>query len=280
MSQSTYFKFFLFAILLLAGTTTWAQISPLPSFSATRISIKKNQINWINPYRDCVQLSVQKSSDSLHGFHTIFSASDPASPINGYLDDDDAASKIFYRIFYVRADGTFTFTSSKKAIDLPSDSESHQPKIIRMPPPVKKAISLIKIFNKQKDSLLRSLDYRTYRQFQDSIVRNTKDTLQVIDSNTVCLLRFNPENVHHQSPYINLDKNGYINIKLPDFHRYHYVIVFYESNGKEIFRIHQIKNEKIILDKTVFVHAGWFKFEIYQDDILLEKNSFYLASDL
>ena len=34
-----------------------------------------------------------------------------------------------------------------------------------------------------------------------------------------------------------------------------------------------------VLDKTNFVHAGWFTYELYEDEKLKEKNKFQLQKD-
>ena len=54
---------------------------------------------------------------------------------------------------------------------------------------------------------------------------------------------------------------------------------FYEEDGTELFRIKTIKEPELILDKTDFIHAGWFSFELFEDDKLKERNKFYLSKD-
>ena len=39
------------------------------------------------------------------------------------------------------------------------------------------------------------------------------------------------------------------------------------------------KETALTLDKTNFYHAGWFTFELYNDEKLVEKHKFYLAKD-
>ncbi len=88
-----------------------------------------------------------------------------------------------------------------------------------------------------------------------------------------------PKYVWKASIYIYTDANGYVTIALPlsKLHVYH--IIFYDESGTELFQIKHVKDEKLVLDKTNFLHAGWFNFELYEDDKLKEKSRFYLESD-
>jgi hypothetical protein len=70
-----------------------------------------------------------------------------------------------------------------------------------------------------------------------------------------------------------------VTILLPDvkLHRYH--IVFYDADSTELFRLKAIRDNELFLDKANFVHAGWFSFELFEDDKLKEKNKFLLTRD-
>src|SRR5579875_2808354 len=76
--------------------------------------------------------------------------------------------------------------------------------------------------------------------------------------------------------YVYTNKDGYVFINLPDADKKKYHIKFYEDDDSFLFEIKSIKEPALTLDKTNFLHAGWFKFELYNDDKLVEKNKFYL----
>jgi hypothetical protein len=46
-----------------------------------------------------------------------------------------------------------------------------------------------------------------------------------------------------------------------------------------LFELKNINEPALTLDKTNFLHSGWFKFELYNDEKLVEKNKFYLAKE-
>ena len=79
--------------------------------------------------------------------------------------------------------------------------------------------------------------------------------------------------------YVYTNKDGYVFINLPDADRKKYHVKFFEENDNLLFEIKNIKEPALTLDKTNFIHAGWFKFELYNDEKLVEKNKFYLSKD-
>ena len=79
--------------------------------------------------------------------------------------------------------------------------------------------------------------------------------------------------------YVYTNKDGYLFINLPDAEKKKYHVKFYEEDDTFLFELKNIRQPALTLDKTNFLHAGWFKFELYNDDKLVEKNRFYLAKD-
>ena len=79
-------------------------------------------------------------------------------------------------------------------------------------------------------------------------------------------------------PSINIftTNKGYVNLHFPMAKIHKYRIVFYEENGNELFEIKQVKETDLTLDYTNFIHAGWFNFELFEDDKLKEKNKIFL----
>jgi len=79
--------------------------------------------------------------------------------------------------------------------------------------------------------------------------------------------------------YVYTNRDGYVFINLPDADRKKYHIRFYEDDDSFLFEIKSIREPALTLDKTNFLHAGWFKFELYNDEKLVEKNKIYLARE-
>lgn len=79
--------------------------------------------------------------------------------------------------------------------------------------------------------------------------------------------------------YVYTNKDGYVYINLPDAEKKKYRIRFYEGEDNFLFEIKNIRQTGLTLDKTNFLHAGWFNFELYNDDDLVEKHRFYLGKE-
>lgn len=79
--------------------------------------------------------------------------------------------------------------------------------------------------------------------------------------------------------FVYTNKDGYVFINLPDADRKKYHIKFFEDDDSFLFEIKTVKEPALTLDKTNFMHAGWFKFELYNEDTLVEKNKFYLGKE-
>ena len=276
----------------------------LPRFSAAIVGADKARISWTNPFDSCTQISIQKSYDSLRFFQTVFSSLSPELPQNGFIDNNFLPQvKIFYRIFYVLADGSYFFTKSKQATKNVSttiiakidSTPKKQQKIIEnterifefnpinitkdtivKPLPEKR---LFIVYKKTIDSVFKVLEERLYKKFKDSIATKTKDTLFSLANDMVLWKPFVPKVLWKPSTNIFTDDEGYVTIHLTQSKLHKYSIIFFDDEGNEIFKIKQLKQEKLILEKANFIHQGWFYFELYEDEKLKEKNKFFLERD-
>lgn len=95
-----------------------------------------------------------------------------------------------------------------------------------------------------------------------------------IDSATVKKIE-----VFTPSFYVYTQKDGYVFINLPDAEKEKYHLKFYEDDGSFLFEIKGITEPALTLDKTNFLHGGWFRFELFNNNKLVEKHKFYLPKD-
>lgn len=130
-----------------------------------------------------------------------------------------------------------------------------------------------------KDTLLIQIELPYYRRFKDSIAANTKDTLFNITTFRAELRRFIPKPVWKPSVYVYTNTNGYLTISLPDTEHQLYKIIFFDADGKELYKINRVKEPSLVLDKANFKRSGWFNFELYKNNDLIEKNKFFLQKD-
>jgi hypothetical protein len=81
------------------------------------------------------------------------------------------------------------------------------------------------------------------------------------------------------SKFVFTNKDGYIRISLPEDEDKKYSIKFFTSEDAPLFELKEVKERNFRIDKSNFYHAGWFKFELYENGELKEKNKFYLQKE-
>lgn len=79
--------------------------------------------------------------------------------------------------------------------------------------------------------------------------------------------------------YVYTNKDGYVYINLPDADKQQYRIKFYEEDQSLLFELKSVKQSGLTLDKTNFMRAGWYFFELFNGEKLMEKHRFYLARE-
>lgn len=246
----------------------------LPDFKVENIGKNRYRITWNNPHgNNCVQINVQRSYDSLKNFRTIFAPISPELPQNGFVDAEGSSPLAYYRIFYVLDQGAYFFTASKH----PSINQDTGLNIM---PEVKPRITPeVFITVIEKDSVFARFQDFEYRKFRDSINKKTRDTLFYQNAETILLKRFDSSTIWLPSPFVFTNRDGYVNIKLDGAGNKKYRLIVFESSGKKLFSLSHIKESYLTLDKTNFMHSGWYNFELYEDEKLKEKNKFYLPKE-
>lgn len=81
------------------------------------------------------------------------------------------------------------------------------------------------------------------------------------------------------SIHVYTHRDGYVRINLPEAIIKKYQIRFYDENNAFLFDLKNIKETYLILDKSVFYHSGWFRFELFEDGVVIEKHKFFLPKD-
>jgi hypothetical protein len=140
------------------------------------------------------------------------------------------------------------------------------------------------LFVKRRDSVIMRLDGNRVRGFSDSLLRKTKDTLLFVNADTLLIKPFieppvEIKEVYKVSPYVFTAKDGNVNIALSDWNKKQYSVRFFEEDNTPLLVVKNIRDPLLIIDKTNFLHSGWFRFELYEDGRLKEKNKFFIPKD-
>jgi hypothetical protein len=192
-------------------------------------------------------------------------------------EEDVALPKIDnQRIYYLEDNAT----KEKPTVSSPSK--------INEPPKVE--VEKI-IFIKGKDSSLTPLPAKMLLLFRDSILNKTKDTILFVHADTILIKPFvakeakenkpspEPKEVYKVSQLVFTSKSGSVTLSLPDAARKKYTAKFFELDGTPLMEVKEIKYPMLIIDKAAFIHAGWFRFELYEDGKLREKNRLLIPKE-
>jgi hypothetical protein len=208
----------------------------LPDFSAL-IKTGKIQLDFISGFRDVKFIGVQRSLDSVLNFNTIGLINNPNDFRNSYQDIKPLPGSNYYRLFIQFNTGRYLYTKIILAVP---DSTIDGSKKLQLSD-VKEAMAAAKDAGNGKNSTAK----------EEKIV-------------------------WHPSNYIYSTADGNVNIKLPDAPEKKYSVKFFEPDGSFLFEIKEIKEPFLILEKAIFLHAGWFNFEIYQDGKAYEKWNLFI----
>lgn len=240
----------------------------LPRFSLINAGNNRIIIGWVNKFDNVKQISIQRSFDSLTGYKSILTVADPSSPQNGFMDAKAPNDHMFYRIYIMLDKGMYLFSDAKKPVR--DTLKVSRPRIAGQP-----------------DTALVAQGYNPYPGIPDSIERAKPVVIQLngfpgsVDSVAVPtpVTLKNKPNAFTPSIYVYTARDGYVSVSLPDEEKpKKYSIKFFDED-KLLFELKEIKEKQFKLDKTNFYHAGWFRFELYEDGKLLEKHKFYLEKE-
>jgi hypothetical protein len=211
----------------------------LPKFSVKNVGNNRIVIGWTNTFETIKQISIQRSFDSLKGYKTILTVADPTTPQNGYVDSKATNDHMFYRLYILLDKGVYLFS----------------------------------------DPLRPLID--TFRR--TGVADNSK-VIRMNGNDSVSIPNFgmkdkNKPEVFTPSLHVYTYKDGNVRINLPDDEGKKYNIKFFDEDDTFLFELKDIKERTFRIDKANFFHAGWFKFELYENGKLTEKHKFYLQKD-
>lgn len=233
-------KRFAIVIILSAGCLPLVAQDTLPRFTVKN-RFGKVILSWVNKFPDVVLINIQRSPDSLRGFKTILSVADPKAVTNGFLDNKAPNTTQFYKLYVQREGGKYFFT-----------------------PPFRPVV----------DSS-RSNNYKMAQNGNAAV--KWSDGKYSDDSSKAKLPPL--KDVFVPSIFVHTNPQGHVMIVLPENKTNSYSIKFFRDDGTALFTMNKVKESQLIIDKTNFVKAGWFKFELYENGQLKEKNKFLIPRE-
>ena len=260
-------KFFLSAILIIPAFA----LHCFSQDTLPRISVKNinNQIiiSWRNNYGAKINnINIQRSKDSLKNFATIGSVLNPLNKENGYVDQKAPGTDMFYRVFVAFDGGTYFF------------SKAHKP-VIEVPE-MRAASNTGDSLNQQATELTPPTDLATTpitssNQTEQELLNADRDLLPPYKKPQ----KPKPPTGFVPSKFIYANRENNLIVTLPDADKEKFSLHFFDDKDRLVFEIKNINETYIIVEKVNFLHTGWFYYELYDDDVLLEKYKFYIGRD-
>lgn len=262
LSMKMLLRYCIIVSLLLSGYIVNAQ-DTLPSFTV-KYKNGKVILSWVNNFKVIKQLSIQRSHDSTKGFKTILTVPDPSSITNGFLDNNAPDTVSFYKLYILLDSGKYVF------------SKAHKPhKDVPPPPPVVKKETQVSVNSEPVNTVI--VNEATPKSYGPELANvSNKKRSDGLKADSVNMVR--PENFK-PSGFIFTNPQGNVTVVLPIGKNELFKIKFFDSNGDELFELNNIKENTTVLDKSNFMRAGVYRFELYENGVLREKNKLVIPKD-
>lgn len=216
---------------------------------------------------------MQRSYDSTKNFFSIASILNPQNSVNGFTDSLAPYNKMYYRLFIGFDTGVYLLTASKR-------------------PEVNTVIDYTKLIQEinalyEKNIQLQEEKVRLQKELE--IARAAKNKNKPAAKNAKAKAK-KPEVtevseeiisqvITFPSKRIFTDKDNNVVTRLFNVKANKYVIRFLTEDYKLLFEIKNPPDDYFVIEKVNFIHGGWYQFEIYKNEFLLEENKFYISTE-
>jgi hypothetical protein len=300
--------YLLFLIISLQLTNDlYAQIDTLPDFSLTNVN-GSIQIQWLNPYKNIIQLNIQRSKESNKNFITIHSSPNPSVRFYKYTDKTAPTDSCYYRIFMLYEGSNYQFSKVKRPVKtektpayIPVSGKEIQetaPEALRKP----EIISNISTPKKDSENLSvnsKANNENTAGQPVSGISKpqhhhSKRDVILEVQHNINSSLKpgeiilrseikpapvINTKKTWIPSDFVFTGEDGNVIILLPEVNKRQYSITFLKEEGRPLFQLSKIEQSPYSLDKVSFLKSGWYYFELRESGKVLERNKFLITRD-
>ena len=261
-------KYGLLVLLCCLSAALFAQPA-LPDFNIMKGPKSQTVLSWKNNFGDNLTvLNIQRSTDSIRGFRTIYSVENLTLAANAYTDNKPMPGADYYRFYYMMKNGSYYFTKAKRiATGYVTDN-------------------LLSQLNSGKTIHIlgnnpRQLAYSALYHLKDSVVNFTSDSLFFVNDSTIQYVKYNAvaaiasttTTLQPVSKFLYLNADSYIVLKFPERELDQYSMTIYKRDGTSVlFKIKKFDESELILSKSSFLHTGWYPYEIYKDGKLQERS--------
>lgn len=300
--------YLLFLIISLQLTNhLYAQIDTLPDFSLTNVN-GSIQIQWLNPYKNIIQLNIQRSKESNKNFITIHSSPNPSARFYKYTDKTAPTDSCYYRIFMLYEGSNYQFSKvkrpvksektpayipvSEKEIQEAAPEALRKPEIIRNISTPKKDSENLSVNSKANNEntagqpisgISKPQHHHSKRDVILEVQHNINSSLKpgeiILRSEIKPAPVINTKKTWIPSDFVFTGEDGNVIILLPEVNKRQYSITFLKEEGRPLFQLPKIEQSPYSLDKVSFLKSGWYYFELRESGKVVERNKFLITRD-
>ena len=254
--------------LIFAGNVSAQEV--LPGLTVKNFS-GKIIVSWQNEYTKPVSnIIIQRSYDSLKNYTSIGSVLNPQNKENGYADANPPYTKMYYRVSITFEGGTYVISPPVRPIKIIPVVDISKLNTSKFPWQVSAYTD--SVYQKPPNTSVPS------QPFPVSVVNDsTKSIPNPVTIPTPPPVKKNE--ITYPSQRIYTAKDNTVVIHLPDAATKKYTAKFYDDADNFLFELTKLHEEYLMLEKVNFTHAGWFRFELFEDGKLIEKNKFQVGKD-
>ena len=249
----------------------------LPSVSVNAMN-QSVIVSWLNEYKKPItNILIQRSFDSTKHFTTIGSVLTPQNLENGYPDRLPPYDRMYYRVMIQFEGGEYVLGPSKRAYPEKPNLPTLDVTLIPVIPDTKKKNDQESIDEDDPVFLQKERASVSQKRRKDSI-KITR--LQERKINSV----YNTEPIHiiettYPSSRVFTNKHNVVVIAIQQAYVKKYGLKVFDENQKLVLELKRVPDDYLMLEKSNFIHSGWFTFEIYEEGKLFEKNKFFISKD-
>ncbi|HSF45667.1 MAG TPA: hypothetical protein VLA58_06630 [Chitinophagaceae bacterium] len=265
---------------------TILNFSALGQDSLPGITVKNRSgkviLSWANPFSDIVLINIQRSPDSLKGFKTILAVADPKAVTNGFLDSKAPNTNQYYRLYVQQEGGKYFFTPSYKPyLDTarPKPKTSPVAKAVTSAPAPAHETPAEPVAPAESTEMERGDMGANKKIEKNSVARKKLSNTKPVGVGDVEADAPEAQEFRAPSVHVYTTPQGNVVMALPPEKTNIYTLKFYKEDGTHLFTMNKVKDHQLTLDKTNFIRSGWFRFELYENNVMKEKNRFFIPRE-
>jgi hypothetical protein len=203
---------------------------------------------------------------------------------NGFLDSKAPNTTQYYRLYVQQEAGKYFFTASFKPY---LDTARAKPKTV-----VAKTVKLPDApVNETTETPVPAPQSTETERVEDAepggnkkIEKNTAGRKKLSNTRSVGVGEVEadaPETQEFNAPsvYVYTNNQGQVLLVLPPEKTNQYTLKFYKDDGTPLFTMNKVRDSQLTIDKTNFIRSGWFKFELYENNVMKEKSRFFIPRE-